>query len=182
MSRIGKKSIEIPSDVEVKLTVDLISVKGPKGELNQKIHPDVRVEKKDNQILVNIADVNDVDQRALWGLFSRLIQNMIIGVTRGYEKKMEVVGVGFRVALSGNKLVLNLGFSHQVEFLLPTGIKAEVDKNIITLSGIDKQLVGETAARLRRLRKPDVYKGKGIKYLDEVIKKKPGKAAAKAAA
>ncbi len=182
MSRIGKKPIEIPSGVEVKLTADLVSVKGPKGELSQKIHPDVKVENKDNHILVNIINVNDVDQRALWGLFARLIENMIIGVTKGYEKKMEVVGVGFRVALAGNKLVLNLGFSHQVEFLLPTGIKAEVEKNIITISGIDKQLVGETAARLRRLKKPDVYKGKGIKYLEEIIKKKPGKAAAKAAA
>jgi len=181
MSRIGKKPIEIPSDVEIKISADLISVKGPRGELNQKIHPDVKVEKKDNQILVNIINVNDVDQRALWGLFSRLIQNMIIGVTKGYEKKMEVVGVGFRVALSSNKLVLNLGLSHQVEFLLPAGIKAELDKNIITLSGIDKQLVGETAARLRRLKKPDVYKGKGIRYLNEVIRKKPGKAAAKTA-
>lgn len=182
MSRIGKKPIEIPSGIEVKIVNDLISVKGPKGELSLKIHPDVVIEKKENEINVNIKDSNNVDQRALWGLFARLIQNMITGVKEGYEKKMEVVGVGFRVALSGNKLVLNLGLSHQVEFILPAGIKAEVEKNIITLSGIDKQLVGETAARLRRLRKPDVYKGKGIKYVDEIIKKKPGKAAAKAAA
>lgn len=182
MSRIGKKPIEIPSGIEVKIVNDLVSVKGPKGELSLKIHPDVLIEKKENEINVNIKNSDDVDQRALWGLFARLIQNMIIGVKDGYEKKMEVVGVGFRVALAGNKLVLNLGLSHQVEFVLPAGIKAEVEKNIITLSGIDKQLVGETAARLRRLRKPDVYKGKGIKYVDEIIKKKPGKAAAKAAA
>ena len=182
MSRIGKKPIEIPSDVEVKINNEVVSAKGPKGELSLKFHPDVVVEKKENEIIVSIKDENNVDQRALWGLFSRLINNMIIGVKKGYEKKMEVVGVGFRVALQGNKLVLNLGLSHQVEFVLPAGIKAELDKNVVILSGIDKQLVGETAARLRRIRKPDVYKGKGIKYVDEVIKKKPGKAAAKAAA
>jgi large subunit ribosomal protein L6 len=182
MSRIGKKPIVIPSGVEVKITADTINVKGPKGELNQKIHPDVKLENKDNQIIVSVKNTDDVDQKALWGLFARLVENMMIGVTKGYEKKMEVVGVGFRVALSGNKIVLNLGFSHPVEFILPVGMKAEIDKNTVTLSGIDKQLVGETAARLRRIKKPDVYKGKGIKYLDEVIKKKPGKAAAKAAA
>ncbi|MBN1325668.1 50S ribosomal protein L6 [Candidatus Falkowbacteria bacterium] len=182
MSRIGKKPIEIPSGIEVKINNGVINVKGPKGELNLKLHPDVIVEIKENKIIVNVKDDNNVDQRALWGLFSRLINNMVIGVKEGYEKKMEVVGVGFRVALQGNKIVLNLGFSHPVEFILPDGIKAELDKNIVTLSGIDKQLVGETAARLRRIRKPDVYKGKGIKYADEVIKKKPGKAAAKAAA
>ncbi|MDD5341623.1 MAG: 50S ribosomal protein L6 [Patescibacteria group bacterium] len=182
MSRIGKKPIEIPSGIDVRIEGDLVIVKGPKGELRQTIHPDVIVEKKDNFISVSIKDQSEVDQRALWGLFSRLIQNMIIGVKDGYEKKMEVVGVGFRVALQGNKIVMSLGFSHPVEFVLPGGIKATVEKNLVTLSGIDKQLVGETAARLRRIKKPDVYKGKGIKYLEEVIKKKPGKAAAKAAA
>lgn len=182
MSRIGKKPIEILSGVEVKIINDIVSVKGPKGELSLKIHPNVLVEMNENKINVSVQNQDDVDQRALWGLFSRLINNLIIGVKDGYEKKMEVSGVGYRVALQGNKLILNLGFSHQVEFVLPAGIKAELDKNIIILSGIDKQLVGETAARLRRLRKPDVYKGKGIKYADEIIKKKPGKAAAKAAA
>jgi large subunit ribosomal protein L6 len=181
MSRIGKKPIEIPSGLEVKIESGLISVRGPKGELKQKIHPHVKIEKKDNQIFINVNNPEDVDQCALWGLFSRLIQNMIVGVKDGYEKKMEVVGVGFRVNLQGNKLIFGLGFSHPVEFVLPAGINARVEKNIITLSGIDKQLVGETAAQLRRLKKPDVYKGKGIKYLEEVIKKKPGKAAAKTA-
>jgi len=182
MSRIGKKPVTIPEGVEVKVENDLIIVKGPKGELKQKLHPAINIEQKDNQILVTIKDIKSIEQKALWGLFSRLIQNMVTGVKEGFEKKLEVIGVGFRVSLQGDKLVLNLGYSHPIEFNLPAGIKAEVEKNLITITGIDKQQVGEIAAQIRRIKKPDPYKGKGIKYLDEIIKKKPGKAAVKSAA
>jgi large subunit ribosomal protein L6 len=177
MSRIGKKPITIPAGVEVKIEATEIIVKGPKGELKQKIHPLVKIEKKDNQILLNIVNPDEKKQKALWGLFGSLVKNMIEGVQHGYEKKLEVVGVGYRVALKGDKILLNLGFSHQVEFEVPKGITPVVEKNIISLSGIDKQLVGETAARIRRIKKPEPYLGKGIRYFGEIIKKKVGKAA-----
>jgi large subunit ribosomal protein L6 len=179
MSRIGKKPIAIPNGVEVKIEKDLVKVKGPKGELKLTIHPVIKVEIKDNQIILTVADQEDKNEKSLWGLFNRLINNMVIGVTEGFTKKLEVVGVGFRVALQGQKLVLNLGFSHQVEFVLPQGISGSLDKNTIILTGIDKYLLGETAAQIRRIKKPEPYKGKGIRYVDEVVKKKVGKAAAK---
>jgi large subunit ribosomal protein L6 len=182
MSRIGKKPITIPANIEIKIANDSISIKGPKGELIQNIHPLVKVEKKDQEIIVNVINPDNKQQRSLWGLFNRLIQNMIIGVTQGFEKKLEVIGIGFRVNLQGQKLILNLGFSHPVEFVLPKGIAAAVDKNTITITGIDKYLVGEIAAQIRRIKKPEPYKGKGIKYADEIIKKKAGKAAAKSSA
>jgi large subunit ribosomal protein L6 len=181
MSRIAKKPIIIPEGVTLKLEADLLRIKGPKGELSQKIHPLVNIEEKEKQIWVTVKQPEVKQQKALWGLFARLIANMIKGVTLGYEKKLEVIGVGFKVALQGNKLVLNVGFSHPVDFPLPEGIKANVEKNIIILNGIDKQLIGETAAQIRRIRKPEPYKGKGIKYSDEIIRKKVGKAAIKAA-
>ncbi len=179
MSRIGKKPIVIPVGVEVKLEPGQIIIKGKKGELKQEVHPFVKIEVKDKEILLNVKNPEDKKQKAIWGLFGSLIKNMIIGVTEGYEKKLEIVGVGFKVNLQGDKLVLNVGYSHPIEFKLPQGISAVVDKNIISISGIDKQLVGEVAARIRRIKKPEPYKGKGIKYVDEIIKKKVGKAAAK---
>jgi large subunit ribosomal protein L6 len=179
MSRIGKKPIVIPSGVEVKIEKDLMKVKGPKGELKLAIHPVIKVEIKDNQIILTVANQEDKNEKSLWGLFNRLINNMVIGVTEGFTRKLEVVGVGFRVALQGQKLVLNLGFSHQVEYVLPQGISGSLEKNTIILTGIDKYLLGETAAQIRRIKKPEPYKGKGIRYVDEVVKKKVGKAAAK---
>jgi large subunit ribosomal protein L6 len=179
MSRIGKKPLAIPAGVEVKIEKNLVKVKGPKGELTQEIHPLVKVEIKDNQVLLTVEDQDNKIEKSLWGLFNRLINNMIIGTTKGFEKKLEVIGVGFRVALQGQKLVLNLGFSHPVEFILPAGITGAVEKNTISLAGSDKYLLGETAARLRRIKKPEPYKGKGIRYSDEVIKKKAGKTATK---
>lgn len=179
MSRIGKKPITIPQGVDVKIEKDLVTVKGPKGELKLEIHPLIKVAIKDNEIILDVAKHEDKNEKSLWGLFNRLINNMVIGVTKGFEKKLEVVGVGFRVALQGQKLVLNLGFSHQVEYILPQGITGSVEKNIITLTGIDKQLLGETAAQIRRIKKPEPYKGKGIRYFGEIIKKKVGKAVVK---
>lgn len=179
MSRIGKKPIEIPEGVEMKIEGRELSIKGSKGELKQKIHPLIKVEEKDRQILVSVNKPEVKKERALWGLFASLINNMIIGVSQGYEKKLEVNGVGYRVELQGDKLVLNVGYSHPIEYKLPQGITATVEKNLITINGIDKQLVGEVAAQIRKIRKPEPYKGKGIKYVDEVIRRKVGKAAAK---
>jgi len=182
MSRIGKKPINLPAGITAKIEGNELAIKGPKGELKQKIHPLVKIAIKDQQILLTVFNAEDKAQKALWGLFGSLIKNMILGVKEGYEKKLEVIGVGYKVNLQGNKLILNVGFSHPVEFILPQGITAAVDKNIITLTGFDKKQVGDVAALIRKIRKPEPYKGKGIKYVDEVIKKKVGKAAAKAAA
>lgn len=175
MSRIGKKPITIPAGVQVNITPGEIKVAGPKGEMFEKLHPHVKIEQKEGVIEVSVKNPEEKRDRALWGLFRSLAANMIIGVTEGFAKKLEVNGIGFRVALQGKKLVLNIGFSHPVEFKLPSGVTAQVDKNVITIAGISKQLVGETAARIRALRRPEPYKGKGIKYLDEQIRRKAGK-------
>jgi len=176
MSRIGKQPILIPAGVDVTIENGVITVKGAKGMLTQKIHPVVTVTKNDSLLHVNVADPEQKDHRALWGLFQRLIANMVAGVTKGFEKQLEVNGVGYKVALSGKKLTLHLGFSHPIDIMLPDGVDDKIEKNVITLSSIDKQLVGEIAAHIRKLRKPEPYKGKGIKYVDEVIRRKAGKA------
>lgn len=177
MSRIGKKIIEIPQGVEVKITPNMITVKGPKGELSQDIHSSVTITQEENTLKVTVKDPEQRQDKALWGLFASLVMNMITGVTEGFEKKLEVNGVGYKVAHSGNKITLNLGFSHPIDFDLPEGVSAQVEKNVITLTSNDKQKVGQVAADIRKLRKPEPYKGKGIKYIDEVIKRKVGKAA-----
>lgn len=176
MSRVGKKPIIIPEGVEVKIEEGIYIVKGPKGELKQKIHPRINIVQEDSILKVNIDSTKDKFGRSLWGSFRSLINNMIIGVTEGFEKKLELKGVGYKVSLSGNKLILNVGYSHPTEYNLSEGITAQVDKNIITISGIDKQLVGEAAAQIRSIRKPEPYKGKGIRYVDEIIRRKVGKA------
>jgi large subunit ribosomal protein L6 len=176
MSRVGKKPIAIPSGVEVKIDDKKVSVKGPKGSLEQEIHPLVTVTMEDGEIRVGVSDEEDVRQRALWGLFVRLISNMVTGVTEGFERKLEVNGVGYKVAMQGKALKLDVGYSHSVEFNPPEGIELAVEKNVITVSGIDKQQVGEAAAQIRKVRKPEPYKGKGIKYMEEVIQRKAGKA------
>lgn len=178
MSRIGKKPVFIPKDVEIKNEGNVICVKGPKGELKQSLPDFVKIEIKGNQLNVLVEYPEDKKQRACWGTFNILISNMIQGVTKGFEKRLELVGVGYRAKISDNKIVLNIGFSHQVEFVLPQGIKASIEQNIIVIQGIDKQLVGEMAAQIRKLKKPEPYKGKGIKYIDEVIRRKSGKKAA----
>lgn len=176
MSRIGKQPIHIPEGVQVTLTDSAVRVKGPKGELVQTLHPKVRCVQEGAATFLSVVDSTDKDQRALWGLFQRLVANMVEGVTKGFSKSLEVNGVGFKVALSGNQLTLSLGFSHPVVFALPDGTTATVEKNVITVSGIDKQVVGETAARIRALKKPEPYKGKGIKYTTETVRRKAGKA------
>lgn len=177
MSRIGKQPIQIPENVEVKIIQDGIKVKGPKGELNQSIPSQIEVALKEKELVVTPRQKTK-ETPALWGLFRSLIFNMVQGVSQGFEKKLEIEGVGYRASLQGNKLVLNLGFSHPIEIEAPEGIEFKVDKNIITVSGIDKQLVGQMAAKIRAQRKPEPYKGKGIHYLGEVIRRKAGKKAA----
>jgi len=179
MSRLGKKPIKIPEGVNVVFGDGEIFVKGPKGEVRRSIPKAVifNFDKEKNEVASSVANLENKTERALWGLAVRLFGGMLDGVTRGFEEKLEMVGIGFKVAQSGNKLILEVGFSHPVEFELPSGISAKIDKNIIIISGVDKELVGETAARIRRIKKPEPYKGKGIKYVDEVIRRKAGKAA-----
>jgi len=185
MSRIGKKLITIPAGVEVKLDGQNVQVKGPKGSLNLNLHPHVMAAMAEadgaKQLTFTVKDENLKDDRALWGLSRSLVQNMIVGVTQGYEEKLEIVGVGFKANVAGKMLTMEVGFSHEVKFPLPDGVVVVVDKNTITITGIDKQLVGETAARIRRVKKPEPYKGTGIKYVDEMVRRKAGKAATKAA-
>lgn len=186
MSRIGKKPVVIPNGVEVKISDRVLSVKGPKGTLTMTLHPNVSAALAEvegaKQLNFQVAVQELKSDRALWGLFRSLGQNLVTGVTVGFQEKLEVNGIGFKVAAAPKKLTLDVGFSHEVVFDLPEGITATVDKNLITITGIDKQLVGETAARIRRIKKPEPYQGKGIKYVDEIIRRKAGKAATKAAA
>ncbi len=179
MSRLGKLPINIPSGVDVKINKDFIIVKGTKGELKQKMHNYIKIDIKDNEIIVSVDRPEQKKEKAFWGLYRSLINNMVIGVSDGFEKKLEIVGVGYKAALTGQKLILNLGFSHPIEFQLPETISASVEGNFITIKGFDKQLVGEVAAKIRKLKKPEPYKGKGIKYVDEIIIRKEGKTAAK---
>lgn len=177
MSRIGKQPITIPQGVEVRVDGRQVRVKGPKGELVRELHPHVTVVVADGIITVTVANPDVTGDRALWGLFRQLIANMTEGVTKGYEKRLEVVGVGYKVSGSGSKLTLDVGFSHEVPVELPKGITAVIEKNTIILTGADKELLGEIAARIRAIRKPEPYLGKGIKYVDEHIRRKAGKAA-----
>ncbi|MBI2551035.1 50S ribosomal protein L6 [Candidatus Uhrbacteria bacterium] len=181
MSRIGKQPISLPSGVTCTIDGTSVSVKGPKGELKQAFHSAVRVllESIDGteSIVLSVAHPEQVDERSVWGTTRAILSNMVEGVTKGFEKKLEVIGVGFRAQVSGNKLTLEVGYSHPVVFLVPEGIKATVADQIITLSGFDAQLIGETAAQIRAIRKPEPYNGTGIKYVDEVIRRKAGKAA-----
>ncbi len=182
MSRIGKKPIIIPEGVEIKIEEHQIKVKGPKGELVKAIPAQIEVSLNDSEgqkeLVVAPQKKSAKNVRALWGLFRALIFNMVEGVTKGFEKKLEIEGVGYRAALEDNKLVLTLGFSHPIEIKAPEGIEFKVEKNSITISGLDKQLVGQMAAEIRAQRRPEPYKGKGIRYADEVIRRKVGKKAA----
>lgn len=174
MSRIGKLPIQIPSGVTITVDQHEITVAGPKGTLKQFTMPGVTVVVEDNQIVVTRAN-DEPKNRAKHGLMRALLNNMVEGVSRGFSKKLEINGVGFRVALAGTDLKMNLGFSHEVVYKLPQGVTATVEQNTITVSGIDKQQVGQIAAEIRALKKPEPYKGKGIKYADERIIRKSGK-------
>ena len=177
MSRIGRKPIAVPAGVEVKVDAEnVVTVKGPKGTLEQKMHPNMKIEVAAGVINVVRPD-DEKENKALHGLTRTLVANMVEGVVKGYEKKLEVVGVGYRVAKEGKKLVMNLGYSHQIIMNEENGITFECpDQNTIFVRGIDKQLVGQVAAEVREKRPPEPYKGKGIKYIDEHIRRKEGKA------
>ncbi|MHB8882745.1 MAG: 50S ribosomal protein L6 [Thermodesulfovibrionales bacterium] len=176
MSRIGKKPIEIPAGVDIKLTGSTIKTKGPKGELTWDFPAGTQVSVEGSAIHVGRID-DAKTTRALHGLTRSLISNMVEGVTKGYQRVLDIVGVGYRAQVQGSKIVLSLGYSHPVEFQLPDGITAAVDQKQVqlTLTGIDKQKVGQAAANLRALRSPDAYKGKGVRYSGERLKLKVGK-------
>ena len=184
MSRIGRKPISVPNGVTVTVGKDnVVTVKGSKGELKQALDRDIVVEVKDNQVVLG-RPTNQIRHRALHGLYRALLSNLIKGVTDGYERKLELIGVGFKATNAGNVLDLSLGYSHNIIFEVPKELKVgtaqEKGQNpIITLEGIDKQLIGQVAAKLRSLRKPEPYKGKGVRYVGEVVRKKAGKAAGK---
>ncbi len=175
MSRIGKLPIEIPSGVTITVDQGMVKVQGPKGELSQEVLPEVTIKMEDNQLTVSRKSDEKL-ARAQHGLMRSLINNMVVGVTKGFEKKLEVNGVGFRVKGGGQQLEMSLGFSHPVKYEAPQGIDINVEKMNITVSGINKQQVGQVAAEIRSLKKPEPYKGKGIKYADEQIIRKAGKA------
>ncbi|MBR4411414.1 MAG: 50S ribosomal protein L6 [Firmicutes bacterium] len=175
MSRIGRKPVVVPAGVEVTVNGNVVAVKGPKGQLQQEISKNLTVEVKEGEVVVTRPTDNRED-RAQHGLARTLINNMIVGVTQGFEKKMELIGVGYKAEKKGNTLVMNLGYSHPVEMVDPEGITTEVPKATeIIVRGADKALVGNYAANIRAWRKPEPYKGKGIKYVDEVIRRKEGK-------
>ena len=179
MSRVGRKPIMVPKEVEVNFDGEVLSVKGPKGELKRFIHPKVKLSINGSQILLSISD-NSKESKSLFGLFRSLVANMVLGVTEGFKKTLEIIGVGYRVELSGNQLVFNLGYSHPVKYQIPKGIEGQLDqRNKLVLSGIDKELLGITAAKIRSFRSPEPYKGKGIKYLGERVRRKAGKTGAK---
>jgi len=179
MSRVGKLPIDVPNGVEVTISGQDVKVKGPKGQLERSFHPLVEVA-QDGQVLT-IKPMDDSQKaRGLWGLSRTLLNNMVVGVSQGFTRVLEINGVGYRAEVASDTLKLTLGFSHPVEHKLPGGISASVEKNtIVTLSGFDKELLGQTAATIRRYRPPEPYKGKGIKYSDEVIRRKVGKAGVK---
>lgn len=176
MSRIGKKPIEIPQNVELVVDGSLVKVKGPRGELSFTLSNGVSVGVEDNRVSVSVKSLTK-DLKALWGTTRAVLANMLIGVSEGFIKRLEIHGVGYRAQLEGDKLVLKVGFSHLVEIKAPEGIDFSVEKNTIAVSGIDKVLVGETAARIRNVKKPEPYKGKGIRYEGEVVRRKAGKKA-----
>ncbi len=176
MSRIGKQPIPVPGGVKVEIQGTHIKVSGSKGSLERDLRPEIEL-KQENDSIILTAKGTSKRVMAFWGLTRSLVQNMVTGVDAGFEKKLAVEGVGYRANLAKSTLTLNVGYSNPVEFPLPDGISAEVDKdNTITVRGIDKELVGLTAARIREIRKPEPYKGKGIRYIDEYIARKVGKA------
>ncbi|MGQ9797793.1 MAG: 50S ribosomal protein L6 [Ignavibacterium sp.] len=179
MSRIGKKPIEIPAGVTVTVNGQVVKVKGPQGELQMAVHPNISVNMENNVIKVKRLD-DQKENRALHGLTRALIQNMIKGVSEGYKKVLDIVGVGYKAEMKGTNLLVTIGYSHPIYFIPPTGIKLETPTPTqIVISGIDKQLVGQVASKIRSFRKPEPYKGKGIKYSNEQILRKAGKTAGK---
>ena len=177
MSRIGKKPIQIPEKTEVTFKDSIVKVKGPNGSLEGTVHSTIELKVEGDVINVVIAS-EEKNADAFQGMTRALVANMVIGVTKGFERILEVNGIGYKAEIQGSKLILSVGYSQPVNFELPNGITATVEKNLIKLTGIDKQLIGQTAAEIRKVRPPEPYKGKGIKYVEEFIQKKAGKTAA----
>jgi len=179
VSRIGKLPVDLPENTNINLANNLLEVKGPKGELKKQLHPKMKIEQKENQI--HVSRKNDSkESRSLHGLTRALIYNMVEGVNTGFSKKLEIVGVGYKAEMKGKNLVLTIGYSHQIVIALPDSIKVNTPSPTeIEISGIDKELVGKIAAKIRSFRKPEPYKGKGIKYQGEYIRRKAGKTAGK---
>ena len=178
MSRIGKKVIEIPKGTEVSVSVNNeVVVKGPLGELKKIFLPNISVLVEDNKISFS-KNRNDLLSSALWGTYASHVNNMVAGVNKPFEKKLQIEGIGFKSEVTGEDLSMSLGFSHPVKVKIPTGLKVSAEKNLITISGINKELVGQFAAKIRSIKKPEPYKGKGIRYIDEVVKRKQGKKSA----
>ena len=178
MSRIGKLPIVVPDKVEVKVNGTNVSVKGPKGNLEYSFSDNVTIVLEGGSILVSPVD-DSKTSRSMWGTARTLVNNMVIGVTEGFTKSLEYNGVGYKAAVSGSKITLNLGYSHPIEYQLPEGVSAKVNKNVIDITGSSKELVGFVAAKIRSFRPPEPYKGKGVKYTDEHIIRKAGKTGAK---
>ena len=178
MSRVGKQPIGIPDKAKVSYKNRVITVEGEKGKLTRTVHPAIDLDIKDNVISVTMEKENR-NNRALQGLTRSLVNNMVIGVSKGFERKLEINGIGYRAEAKGKSVVFNIGYSQPVNFELPKGVSAAIDKSIITLTGIDKELLGRTAASIRKLRPPEPYKGKGIKYVEERIQRKAGKTGTK---
>ncbi len=182
MSRVGRKVIAVPQGVKVKVSPTALEVQGPKGKLETPVPPGISFELKGTDLACRRSN-DERQQRAFHGLARALAQNAVKGVTEGFSKDLDIVGVGYKAQVEGNRIVFSLGFSHPVEYRIPEGIKISVDKQTrVTVSGIDRQKVGQVAAEIRNLRKPDPYKQKGIRYVGEVLKKKAGKAGATGAA
>lgn len=177
MSRIGKTMITIPSGVTVSFAQGVVTVQGPRGTLSRPVHPLVSVQVEENTVRLQVTNEEEKFERSLWGTFGSHISNMIVGVTTGYKKQLEINGVGYRVAMQGKDLKLEVGFSHSVVFVVPEAVSASVEKNVISLESNDKDLLGQIASEIRAIKKPEPYKGKGIKYSDEIIRRKAGKTA-----
>jgi large subunit ribosomal protein L6 len=182
MSRIGRKPIEIPKGVQVSITKDTVSVKGPKGSLTLPRHKAIEIKQAKDEgkdVVVFERAGNEGPERAAHGLMRALVNNMFEGVTKGFEKQLEINGVGYKAEIKGQKITLSLGYSHPIEYVLPEGIAAKTDKNLLILSGIDREKLGGAAAKIRSFRPPEPYKGKGIKYVTETVLRKAGKTAGK---
>lgn len=174
MSRVGKQIINIPDKVKIEFTDGVMKINGPLGELKRNFLSRIEIKITDKEITLNPKE-EDKETRSLWGTYASHIKNMIHGVTEGFEKKIIIEGIGYKFTLSGEKVGLDIGYSHDVNVDIPAGVKCSLEKNILSISGIDKELVGEFAARLRQLKKTEPYKGKGIRYIDEVPRRKQGK-------
>lgn len=178
MSRIGRQPITVPAGVKVEISGAVVTATGPKGSLEVTLLPGIQVKQTDAELTV-VKAIDDEERQRIYGLMRTLINNIVIGVSQGYQRQLEINGVGYRANVAGQTLNLSLGYSHPIAFALPEGVEAKIERNVITLSGADKQQVGQVAANIRALRKPEPYKGKGIKYVEEHIRRKAGKTAAK---